>query len=1258
MRRRSFFTLGIFSSLATLALGAGLTACEDGPNQTFSPAPPSAGNFWNNGDVDGSAGTGTTPLDGSPGTNITPLNLCSADLQRAKWAEMLKQPILPGTPYLQTGKDALDFPLYNNVWNTGLGHASFAGMDMDSNDWAGINIEGAEALLCSSIPIGSSSDGLTPTELVCFGDACEVEFEYVPSTHVVGQVILNLGYTGAADFYSDPKSMLDPPGTGGGMAEHIPGFTDSAHLSNHYHIVIGQQIQKNNQPFEINWNDPKIATLMMIFNAQMYYYGTDQGVYFGKDDSCLFYPPADAPSNGNQCIFGVRPLLTYWEEQCATGLQPGVSTISGIYFDFGKVMPFSHMAQVLKIDNLGPYTHPRPPPIVTDPPNCNQYIGLDFGTFLANCGHVNTATGMETGIIANPAKDVYFAKLTGGHTHDVQSVIFNVIGINMSWDDEQLNVVGPGAQGIVQDSYLPCTGSASNPTAGDPSCVGNPDLATDWEFDVRTDAISDNDNSAIQGTTQRGTGLMQREWANLVQNDMIAILTANPVPGVNPSLYANHLNAFTTGDASCRVPPAQAQALGCTGFEGFAIAGSPDSTDTCPGSPICDNFAAGGYAELLYGGYGSSALAPGDPTSYFCQDPSLASSDLGNCIDAAVWVNALQFVTNVAGGGNPATLPWQLKDRRYFFRWWGIAMIKYYMAYGANQIPFGTTGYLSWLDVDNQNLDLTSLFFDNNFGASFDKDEYIIRGNALPGGIAVQQATPITAATPASPITSVTVPATVAGGLLLGPAAIPMDYNYGSDTLAANQRYTDWYKRMDREEAAMFRAMLVDKTDLYGSENDVNITNLAGSPLLAANYGSYECATQWPTVEIPGSGPNAGSVVPAGTPWTEACQTACPTLATIPGSCPFPPGVMVNLAPAGQAPNLSPTGIPTGDQNGTPATQGYPAAGTNPAFDPPIPYPAVAQVNALAGGLVTPQVRLAAYPAVWGGTGAFCVGSGDTEEGDSYSTGSAGNPFQGTACGGTYSMTASQHGSVFKTASTDVNNARIQFLTTGGTAMPGVPTGTLETLQAFINIPNMANPFNSNTHVGGTGFSAAGNGAAPLKGADSINVAVPWSPSVENVGFSIPISGTTSKFVQTAQLDFTGVLETYTVDYEPWTDPTTGAMDGTIKIDAIEGNDFLGEAFLCQDLGTYGSASGDFIGTQDLLGVHMYDSGGQVLVWLTDHPGLQDTCNVIVQYSEYDNYLNYIASLSAGVAVGISQGSGYGRIVSITIFDPQIAQIP
>jgi hypothetical protein len=1303
MRRRSLFTLGMYSSLATLALGAGLTACEDGPNQTFSPAAASAGNYWNNGNPDAAAGNAPGSYDATPSTNITPLDLCAPNLQRERWAEMLTQPIYPGNPYpaAKPTFDALGFPQFDQTkWGLGTGQTMFAGLQINGVNWGGLTIEDAQAglvnppsaALCSSIPGGSGSDGSTPVVTGCFGDNCEVAFSYVPATHVVGQVFLSQGYTGYADFYSDPASVLDPPTSSATVGP-------SGKRQNHYNIQIGRQIYKNGSPFEVDWTDPKLTALMQIYNAQMYFYGSLQGVYYGKDNpqpcsadnSCLIYPPVAAPSNGGLCIFGIRPILSYWQFNCQTTLQPGVSTINSFYYDFNHVLPYSHLAQNLAIDPIGPTTHPRSG-INTDPPNCDQYMGLDFGSFLKNCGHVDTQSNMEIPIKAS-FSDLYFAKIVGARTHNVQSVFFNNVGINMSWDDEQPNIVGPGAQGFVTDNYLPCTGDPSNPTPGE-TCTG-PDLATDWEFDVRTDALPDNDNPPIQGATNnRGTGLMQREWATLVQADMNAILQANPVPGVSPSLYTHQL-----GDPACFVPPQAAQKAGCTGFEGFGISGSPEPSDGCTGTAlvnlgngadawsysgpgICANFNAGGYASFQYGGYGSSALSPGDPSSYFCQDPTQAWADTGNCVDGPVWTNALQIVTNVAGGGNPNVMPWELKDRRYFFRWWGIAMIKYYMAYGANQTPFGTAGALAFSDVHNQNLDLTSLFFDSDF-LSYDQDEYIIRGPGslwTPGGVVAQPSANPSSEGPMQQSTPITVPNTAASpgggsiaavvgagggskGVLLGPAALPMDYTYLSDTIGANQRYTNWYKRMDREEAAMFRALLIDKSDLFGAENDVNITNLAGNPLLAANYASYECATQWPLVTIPALGITQQ-------PWSTVCAYACPIVPQIPGNCPYPPGV-----------GLSENGTLQGDQNGLPGTNSAVAI-TDPASGVSIlPQPAV---PALAGGLVPPLPRLGAYPAVWGGSGAFCAGSGDSAtpggEGDAYD--SVTNPFQGTECGSTASMTASPHGSVFQVMNPpyDPNNARLQFLNSDGTPQTGSPFGNPETLQAFVNIPNMINPFNNNTHVGAkdsggvawapcTAFPcSSGNGSAPLTGAgNSINVSVPWTPSQENIGFPIPISGTTSKFVQTAQLDFTGVLETYIVDFVPWQyvagdttkayNPAGTEFDGTIKIEAIEGDDFLGEVFLCQDLGGNGGTV-DFIGTQDLLGVHMYDTGGQVLEWLTQHPGLQDSCNVIVQYSEYNNYLNYIASLTAGVAVGIAQGAGYGRVDAVWVFDPSIAQIP
>jgi hypothetical protein len=41
-----------------------------------------------------------------------------------------------------------------------------------------------------------------------------------------------------------------------------------------------------------------------------------------------------------------------------------------------------------------------------------------------------------------------------------------------------------------------------------------------------------------------------------------------------------------------------------------------------------------------------------------------------------------------------------------------------------------------------------------------------------------------------------------------------------------------------------------------------------------------------------------------------------------------------------------------------------------------------------------------------------------------------------------------------------------------------------------------------------------------------------------------------------------------------------------------------------------------------------------------------------VRYSPYDNYPDYITSLTAGVRLDIEQGGGYGRVVDATVYVP------
>src|SRR5947209_2007323 len=102
--------------LAIFAVAAAATGCEDGPNQTFTPAPGNPG--WNNGSGDAAVGPGSQGFDaGYPTSNAT--SICSTDFKRQRWAWMLAQPVVPPRFY--------------------------AGLDMAKNDkWEGLKIEDAE----------------------------------------------------------------------------------------------------------------------------------------------------------------------------------------------------------------------------------------------------------------------------------------------------------------------------------------------------------------------------------------------------------------------------------------------------------------------------------------------------------------------------------------------------------------------------------------------------------------------------------------------------------------------------------------------------------------------------------------------------------------------------------------------------------------------------------------------------------------------------------------------------------------------------------------------------------------------------------------------------------------------------------------------------------------------------------------------------------------------------------------------------------
>jgi hypothetical protein len=68
----------------------------------------------------------------------------------------------------------------------------------------------------------------------------------------------------------------------------------------------------------------------------------------------------------------------------------------------------------------------------------------------------------------------------------------------------------------------------------------------------------------------------------------------------------------------------------------------------------------------------------------------------------------------------------------------------------------------------------------------------------------------------------------------------------------------------------------------------------------------------------------------------------------------------------------------------------------------------------------------------------------------------------------------------------------------------------------------------------------------------------------------------------------------------------------------------------------------------------MYSSVETILTWFAAHPAAYNECGVIVRYSPYANFVDFISSIQNGVRLGATQGGGAGRIVDGTLFDPTL----
>lgn len=1160
-----------FAPLFAVALIAG---CDDGPNQPYTPAPEGSGGKWNNGDTPGATLGGGQGFDTSyPTAGKT--TLCSTDLKRQRWGWMLQQPIIP--PRFYAGIDMAKSDLWEGLT------IENAESKPDGNAWPDIdpNKPATAGGLCQSVPqgfIGGCPSGIGTCNSNYWGNNAEVNFEWNLGTHVVDQMVLSLGYLGSMTFKS----------------------RDGKHT---YEMKIGEVPKKDGNTFLIDWNGKPTAQITELFNAAMFTFGPPAGIPWdtdsadcGADGNCLIL------NSGGVTIFGFRPLVIYMGGVSGVP-QPALSTPTYFYNFFSKFEPYGNLPQVVKLDAEGPVASGKPRGARDDTVLCTQKIGISFGDYRKNCIEVHGPAGKPDDV-----DKVNLNKIKNGLTHDQEHWTANVVGVNQNFTSER---------------------AASNPdlVVLDDDKPQDMDIAQDFFFDLRAKGHVKNDYNAKDKLDLRGSALLYVEWARLLLEDANRQLkAAGAIPQNQPPKKL--------GDPDCTGFDANGSPNfkpGCSGIEGLIVPYWPGRSvgfakdASCAMGGNCLN-APNNFDPLIF--YGVSQIKPGDKIAAFCVDP-------GNFTDCyqvqSPFFSAQQWVVRMLGRGKVGTLPAEMQDRRYYYKWFAVAFVKYLKAYSNFQPladrdnwPCSTAvdvtcknGGLGPSDVAKQYIDMESLFFDNTGGNSFDKFEYVDRENIGKG----QE-----------------------GGAAEKYNFIPWDFEYGIDLLGGNQRFDNWFRRMDREEIAMYATMLTDRRHTPGQENNVNITNLFGSPVLVGALGSAVDAggsrlPAWPSYACAigqGGDPLSANYACYGPPPLDTSNmTACGA------------GVM---CPAGQACVAAKT-----YENGVQRVCGgacdfakYPQTGCAKANQTCVLSLDDGATEACADMLMdlngpnapSPHPVLYYYPSAWSRT-PFAMGhspitihAADKRPGNGVAKITIPN-----FADGPYTMSP-------------------QILASPGAACAAGwtkdPSGTL------CNAPLST----------GTGMKAP-----------SFSALVPWLEVQPGVGFTFPIDGQHDQAVITGQLDFTGVLETYLVDYTPWVDTVKPscikdgacgkgyrcdvnsracvAEDDTVRIQAIEAEDFLGSVFACQD-----PLSGD------ILHVRQYDSALRIVNWLAAHPGgwdavngvvqpsAQAACQMIIRYSPYNNYIDFITSKTNGVKMSINQGAGLGRVIDVVLYDPGITQTP
>lgn len=657
------------------------------------------------------------------------------------------------------------------------------GLDVAGGDlWPGLLFEEAEKKLCQSDAQGTDGEG---SLYASWGDAGELMVGYNLSNHKINFVQINQGYKGRLEFKSRPGSRF---------GQHT------------YSLGVGVPLTRDGTIFEIPWLLPKqldeVAT--ELYDAMMYTYAPDLP---SDDVNCRASAACRAQGDGTGGGgFGARNIGMYLHVPSVSKPQPVPSTPDYLYLFPVKVLPFSNAEMFLKLDAEGPRAIAKDLGDRTPKATCHMRLGIPYGEFLNEC-----VTVLKDAAQNQQAKN----KLLGNLQHTSENFIFDVVGVNLDFTAEAI-----GDFDVVHDDWLP---------------QGH-DTATEFLVDIRANGKMLNEYSPDGNTFTLGaTAAIYREYARLVQEDLHARMDRMP--------NLKNLPKFEIGDARCMLPnplPADFDVehwhhpAGCTGMEQFITPAMPDT-----GRANIDRVSVG--PDVARALRFTTVLKPGDPVAVFCADPG-TFEHCGGATDhtgfsSSLWDGTYKRVLDYLGDGNVFNLPPEARDRKYYFKIWARAYIKYLKSasfyptdlsrpeYGhpgkdcyEGDVPpppraNGTQLPQCKCDKFSCEPEPDHLLFDD-LGEENEKFEYIDRR-------------------------------------FVTHDREPLKYEYEALITAGNQRDSKFHRRMTRAERTLYKVMETDKTSAPGgAEDNVRLSNLVGSIVLQNNWtdagegkDAYYCAT-------------------------------------------------------------------------------------------------------------------------------------------------------------------------------------------------------------------------------------------------------------------------------------------------------------------------------------------------------------------------------------------------------------------------------